>query len=136
MKKKLLWLVAIPLIAIGWFTYADNEFIVHDTVDWTITVYWTWADWKIYWITIQDKDLWAENVGDNGKYFQWWNNHWNDSDGSNVSTLNELLDDDINKWVNKGYSGNNDKFIIFDNWNNNTYDYRIGVYSTNATDNS
>ena len=131
MKKRLLWLVAIPLIAIGSLTYA-NDFIVHDTDNWTITVY--SAD-KSYGITIADKNLWAENVGDYGYYYQWWNNHWNYA-WTNTWTLNELLDADVSERVNKWYSGDNDKFIIFNNWNKNTYDYRSGVYYTNATDNS
>jgi len=126
MKKRLLWLVAIPLIAIGSLTYAENDLIVHDTTGWTITVYWTWADWKIYWITIQDKNLWAENVWDTWYYFQWWNNHWNYA-WTNTWNLNELLDADVNERVNKWYSWNYDKFIMFNNSNNITYDYRSWV---------
>ena len=131
MKKRLLWLVAIPLIAIGSLTYA-NDFIVPDTENGTITVY---SQDKSYWITIQDKNLWAENVWDYGYYYQWWNNHGNPA-WTNAWTLNELLDANVNERVNKWYSGENDKFIIFNNWNKNTYDYRSGVYYTNATDNS
>ena len=112
MKKRLLWLVAIPLIAIGSLTYA-NDFIVPDTENGTITVY---SQDKSYWITIQDKNLWAENVWDYGYYYQWWNNHGNPA-WTNAWTLNELLDANVNERVNKWYSGENDKFIIFNNWN-------------------
>ncbi len=117
MKKRLLWLVTIPLIAIGSLTYAENDLIVHDTTGWTITVYWTWADWKIYWITIQDKNLWATNVWDYGYYFQWWNNNWN-SWNSDVSI--DLLERNSG-YDNKWYDGINNWFIIWyrDIWADN-----------------
>ena len=77
MRKSLLWLVAMPLIAMSSLSYAEeNEFIVHDTENWTITVY---SQDKSYWITIQDKNLWASVAwtweDSYGCYFQWWNNH-------------------------------------------------------------
>ena len=153
MKKTLLWLVAIPLIATGSITYAtDNEFIVHDTASWTITVY---SQDKSYWITIQDKNLWATVAGTGCTdlnrrvlclwldgtywyYFQWWNNHGNYA-WTNTWTMNELLNADVNGWVNKWYSGDNDKFIVFTNTidhNKKTRDYWNGVYYTNANYNS
>jgi len=78
MKKGLLWLVAIPLVAIGSLTYADNKFIVPDTGNGTITVY---SQDYSYWITIQDKNLWASEVwtweSSYWDFYQWWNNHGN-----------------------------------------------------------
>ena len=133
MKKRLLWLVAIPLIAIGSLTYAtDNEFIVPDTAGWTITVY---SQDKSYWITIQDKNLWATYVWDYGYYFQWWNNHGNYA-WTNTWNLNELLDANVNERVNKWYSGENNKFIILNNRIESADDYRSGVYYTDETNNS
>ena len=103
MKKFLLSLVAISLIVIWSLTYA-NDFIVHDTTGWTITIY-TW-DFS-YGITIQDKNLWAENTGDIWSYFQWWNNNGNPWDSETVDTL--LPRDD--SYDNKGYDGLETKFI-------------------------
>jgi len=124
MKKTLLWLVAIPLIAIGSLTYA-NDFIVPDTENGTITVY---SQDYSYWITIQDKNLWAENVWDTWYYFQWWNNHGNSWDSSTVSTL--LSTDDLSNWANKWYSGNVPQFIQAAN----SYgDYRSGLTNYNET---
>jgi len=118
-------LVAIPLIAIGSLTYAENDLIVHDTTGWTITVY---SQDYSYWITIQDKNLWAENVWDTWYYFQWWNNHGNSWDSSTVSTL--LSTDDLSNWANKWCSGNVPQFIQAAN----SYgDYRSGLTNYNET---
>ena len=132
MKKRLLWLVAIPLIAIGSLTYADNDFIVHDTASWTITVY---SQDKSYWITIQDKNLWAteiytwvDNKNTYGYYFQWWNNHGNSWDSSTVSTL--LSTDGLSDWANNWYSGDVTQFIQ----KSNSYgDYWSGLTNYNET---
>ena len=126
MKKGLLWLFAIPLIVIGSLTYA-NDFIVHDsTTSWTITIY-TW-DFS-YGITIQDKNLWAENIGDNWFYFQWWNNHGNPWDSDTVDTL--LPTDDLGNWANKWYSGNVTKFI---KTGNSAADYWSGLTNDDYSD--
>ncbi len=126
----LMWTLVI------WVANANNEFIVHDTIIWTITVY---SQDKSYWITIQDKNLWASVVwtweSSYWDFYQWWNNHGNPA-WTNTWTLNELLEANVNERVNKWYSGENDKFIIFNNWNKNTRDYRSGVYFDSVTDNS
>ncbi len=114
MKKGLLWLFAIPLIVIGSLTYA-NDFIVHDSTGWTITIY-TW-DFS-YGITIQDKNLWAENIGDIWSYFQWWNNNgnpWDSAISTDLLVWNSGYD---NKW----YNWTNNWFIKFWNWSSSNYD--------------
>ena len=109
MKKSLLWLMAISLIITGWLTYADNEFIVHDTTGWTITVY---SQDKSYWITIQDKNLWATVVwtwtASYWYYFQWWNNHWNPWDSEKSDTLLVWDDSYNNNW----YDGIETRYIL------------------------
>ena len=118
MKKSLLWLMAISLIITGWLTYADNEFIVHDTTGWTITVY---SQDKSYWITIQDKNLWATVVwtwtASYWYYFQWWNNHWNPWDSEAVDTLLEWNENYNEKW----YDGPETRFINKNNINNDIW---------------
>ena len=77
MKRILLSLMATPLIAMASLSYAEeNEFIVHDEEAWTITIY---SQDKSYWITIQDKNLWASVVAKSiknqnayGSYYYWW----------------------------------------------------------------
>ena len=119
MRKSLVSLVAILRIVIGSLTYAtDNELIIRDTANWTITVY---SQDKSYWITIQDKNLWAENVGDYWKFFQWWNNNWNPWDSA-ISTDLLVRNSGYN---NKGYDGTNNWFIKLWNWSgytNTNYD--------------
>lgn len=46
--------------------------IYWNSILWLISIS---SDW-INWITIADKNLWAENVNDIWSYFQWWNNYW------------------------------------------------------------
>jgi len=112
MKKTLLWLVAIPLIAIGSLTYAtDNEFIVPDTAGWTITVY---SQDKSYWITIQDKNLWTRNVGGYWDFYQWGNNNWNPWNSETVIQLVDWKDSYENHW----YDWEVKKFIYGRNTNN------------------
>ena len=109
MKKWLLWLVAMLLIAIGSLTYAGNELIVRDTTGWTITVY-TW-DFS-YGITIQDKNLWASIAWtwptSYWYYFQRWNNHWNPWDSEKSDTLLVWDDSYNNNW----YDGIETRYIL------------------------
>ena len=100
MKKGLLWLVAMWLIVVSSLTYADNSHIIHNTASGTITVY--PQDYS-YGITIQDKNLWAENVWEYWDFFQWWNNNWNPRDSA-IST--DLLERNSG-YDNKGYYGTN-----------------------------
>ena len=125
MKKSLLWLVAIPLIITSWLTYADNEHIVYDTANWTITVY-TW-DFS-YGITIQDKNLWASVAWtwptSYWYYFQRWNNHWNPEWSETVMQLIDWDDSYENHW----YDWEVTKFINIHNGNNllnQNYDYWV-----------
>ena len=116
MKKGLLWLVAIPLVAIGSLTYA-NDFIVPDTENWTITVY---SQDYSYWITIQDKNLWASEVwtweSSYWDFYQWWNNNWNPS--------NSIISTDLlvrnSGYDNKWYNWTNNWFIKLWNWSSYT----------------
>lgn len=141
MKKNLLWLVAIPLIAIGWLTYADDAFLQkepvneyikysYDTDDGknipVITVYWTWIDWKMYGVTIKATNEWTTTAGTGNEsywyYFQWWNNHWNN--WTSETTWNLLPIDDLASWANKWYNWTETKFIKAAN---SYYDYRNGL---------
>ena len=102
-----------------WVVNADNEFIVHDTENWTITVY---SQDYSYWITIQDKNLWAGYVGDYGYYFQWWNNHGNPANSETVTQLVDWNDSYENHW----YDWEVTKFIKMLDWSkfiNTNYDY-------------
>ena len=65
-----------------------NNHIIHNITKWTITIY-TWN--YSYWITLQDRDLWAEGVGEIWLYYQWWNNHWK-------TEWQELLETLIERW--------------------------------------
>ena len=96
-----------------WVVNADNEFIVHDTASWTITVY---SQDYSYWITIQEKNLWATDVWDYGYYYQWWNNNWN--------PWNSAISTDLLVWNsgydNKWYNWTNNWFIKLWNWSSYT----------------
>ena len=113
MRKSLISLITTLPIVISSLTYAiDNEHIIHNTASWTITVY---SQNYSYWITIQDKNLWAKNIGDYWDFFQRWNNNWNSWD-SIIST--DLLVRNSG-YDNKGYVGVNNWFILL--WNGNNY---------------
>ena len=128
MKKRLLWLVAIPLIVIGSLTYAENDLIVPDTAGWTITVY---SQDKSYWITIQDKNLWATNVGDYWDFYQWWNNHGNSWNSETVIQLLDRNDSYENHW----YDWEVKKFIKiydiskYDYWTETSWGNASTVYA-------
>ena len=53
------------------YTEDFNPHIIHNEEEWIITIY-TW-DYS-YWITIQDKNLWAAKVWYNWNYYKWWYN--------------------------------------------------------------
>ena len=73
MKKFLFWFVWLFLWFSAFTIYAqENPYIVYNEWSWLITIYAT--DFS-YGITLQDKNLWAENVGDYGYYYQWGNNN-------------------------------------------------------------
>ena len=66
----------------------DNPYIVYDEENWLITVY---SQDLSYWITLQDKNLWAENVWDRWSFYKRWNNEPipnNNTDSSKVSDNN------------------------------------------------
>lgn len=70
------WFANIPVEADEAWT------VLYDGLRWTF--YWNEELWLISvyskendnWLTLQDKNVWAENVWDNWYYFQWWNNYW------------------------------------------------------------
>ncbi len=79
--------------------FKDNPVIPDET--WTIL--WQNQRWVFYWnetlglitahntennqyVTLQDKNVWATNVGDNWLYFQWGNNQWFTSASAATST--------------------------------------------------
>ncbi len=66
----------------------DNNHIIWNKTKWTITIY---SENYSYWITLQDKDLWANGVGETWLYYQWWNNYWK-------TEWLELLDTLIERW--------------------------------------
>ena len=95
----------------------DSQYIKYgrDTNNiWTITLKdpKSWAS-----ITIMDKNLWADNVGDNGYYFQWWNNHGVKTVNSNNKIVEKAIYND--SYYNYGYDGNW-MFIVWnsDYWEN------------------
>ncbi len=57
---------------------SDWDHVVWDKDSWEITVY---SDDFSYGITLQDKNLWANNVWETWDYYQYWNNQpWNNED--------------------------------------------------------
>ena len=138
MKKTLLSLAVLPLIAIGSLTCAEeNEFIVHDEEAWTITVY---AQDFSYWITIQDKNLWASVAWTWEEsywyYYQWWNNNWNPWDSEAVMQLvdwndsyeNHWYDWDVTEFIKILYSWNNIN-RNYDYWAETSWGYAVTVYA-------
>ena len=94
MKKTLLSLMAISLIAVGCFSFAQEKDWIEYGEDehwWTITVY---SPDRSYWIVIQDKNLWATMTWHGPTaatwsrwyHYQWWNNHWFESCYTNWCT--------------------------------------------------
>ena len=73
-----------------------NPYIVYNANSWLITVY---SQDFSYWVTLEDKNLWAENIGDNWYYYQRWNNNWNTEDGPVSDQLLER-DESYVKWYN------------------------------------
>ena len=57
----------------------DNlSHLVYNEDNWLITVY---SEDFSYWVTLQDKDLWANSVWETWNYYQYWNNNpWNSLD--------------------------------------------------------
>ena len=115
MKKFLLSLLAISLIAVWWLTFAqESDWIEHDADAWTVTVY--SADGS-YGIVIQDKNLWATEVwgwtwastASYGCYYQWWNNYCFPSDPSATITVSTTKVDASSYWPENPYSS--DTFI-------------------------
>lgn len=84
------WFADTPVEADGTWT------VLHDGIRWTF--YWNETLWLISvysketerWITLQDKNVWAENVGDYWLYFQRWNNYWFTS--ASEATSSERVD--------------------------------------------
>lgn len=77
MKKILFWILTFLWI---WLSFCNAQILVedeplysiyHNSELWLISVY----DWT-NWITLQDKNLWAENLNDYWYYYQRWNNYW------------------------------------------------------------
>ena len=90
----------------------NDPHIIWNKTKWEITVY-TW-DFS-YGITLEDKNLWAQNVWETGLYYQWWNNHGNPSNSAYTS---ERLEYNTN-WDNNWYSWEETKFIGFNYYPNN-----------------
>ena len=71
-------------------------------------------------ITIMDKNLWANSVGGNGYYYQWWNN----SGVKTVNSSNKTTEKAVYKdsYYSRGYDGEW-KFIIWgtDYWENGAH---------------
>ena len=71
-------------------------------------------------ITIMDKNLWANSMGDNWYYFQWWNN----SGVKTVNSSNKTTEKAVYKdsYYSRGYDGEW-KFIIWgtDYWENGAH---------------
>lgn len=103
----LAWILAISLIGIGWLTFAQEDWLVHDTDAWTITVY-----SGSYGIVIQDKNLWATVVWgwknapaeSYWNYYQWWNNYGFPSDSSAIISKISTKVDASSYWPGNPYS--------------------------------
>ena len=117
MKKILLSLMAISLVAIGCFSFAqEKDWIeyVEDEHWWTITVYSGSSG-----IVIQDRNLWATMtwgwknapVASYWNYYQWWNNYGFSSDPSVIITKTSSLVDTLSYWPKNPYSSNT--FVIW-----------------------
>lgn len=93
----------------------NNEKIIHNTQDWTITL----DNWEES-ITIMDRNLWAEIAWtweeSYGYYFQWWNNHWF-SLNSEIKTWKDLVTRDValQYWPNNWYDSDV-QFVVMDNY--------------------
>ncbi len=72
-----------------------NNHIIWNRTKWIITIY-TW-DFS-YGVTIEDKNLGAENVWEIWLYYQYWINHWNSSDSETTKTLLEWNNSYIHNW--------------------------------------
>ncbi len=84
------WFADIPV-------EADETWdVLYDKTRWTIYRNETLWLISVYsketnnWVTLQDKNVWAENVWDNWYYFQWWNNYWFTS--ASEATSSEKVD--------------------------------------------
>jgi len=123
MKRFLLSLIAILLIAMGCFSFAqENDWIEYgeDEQGWTITVY---SPDKSYGIVIQDKNLWATmtwawtwaNIESYWNYYQWWNNYGFPSNSSATITTTTSKVDASAYWPENPYSS--DVFIkVLSDW--------------------
>lgn len=96
------------------YTEDFNPHIIHNEDEWIITIY-TW-DYS-YWITIQDKNLWAAKVWDNWNYYKWW---------YNIPIVVEDKDD-------TEYGNENSWWWGSDNEENNYWYDKINHVVTNAT---
>ena len=111
MKKFLFWFVWLFLWFSAFTIYAqENPYIVYNEWSWLITIYAT--DFS-YGITLQDKNLWAENVWDYWYYYQWGNNNW--------------------KLRNSGFTGV--WLIRKDSYDNHWYDWEILDFIDSQGDN-
>jgi len=124
----LAWILAISLIAIGWFTFAE-DWLVHDTDEWTITVY---SPDGSYGIVIQDKNLWATMTWYGSaapaesywNFYQWWNNYGFPSDSNATITISSTKVDTSSYWPDNPYSSST--FVIWSgNYHNPNSDWSI-----------
>ncbi len=125
MKKLLPSLIAILLIAVGCFSFAQEKNWIEygeDDYGWTITIY----SPDGYGIVIQDRNIWAATTwwwrnapaDSYWNYYQWWNNYGFPSDSSStISTSTTKVDASLYSPENP-YS--NDTFIITNWWDWNS----------------
>ena len=90
--------------------YSTYPRIVRNQESWLITIY---SDDHSYWITMKDKNIWAESTEDAWNYYKWWNNNVATKENfSTISTITDLnawwwwndldtSDENIRRWYNK-----------------------------------
>lgn len=76
------WLTSVisPLsnVTFAGLEWDNLSHLVYNEDNWLITVY---SNDFSYWVTLQDKNLWASSVWETWDYYQYWNNNpWNSSD--------------------------------------------------------
>ena len=119
MKKVLFGIFPILLLFSNGTLAQENTHIEYDNINGNITVY---SENFEYWITIQDKNVWAENVWDFWLYFQRWNNYGNTWESETTTGLLEYNSSYDNNWYNweiKSYIkvGENAQLDIWTGWN-------------------
>ena len=93
----------------NWNLECNLSRIIWDRSNWTITVY---SDDFNYWITLEDKNLWAENILNTGNYYKWGNN--NPINTENYNNIESIKDNNAWWWWNDLDTSNPTVFRWYD----------------------